>query len=85
MLFEFVFCHLIVEFSSDESDVKCLSLEDPDGGQVSISGDLTPGSVATYSCDDGRTLFGSSTRDCQSDGTWSDETPKCDYRTYQYY
>ena len=33
--------------------------------------------VLTYSCDPGFTLIGSSERECQADGTWSCDQPRC--------
>ena len=56
----------------------CSSLTNPANGQVVVSG-LTPGSTATYSCDEGFALNGTQNRTCQSDGTWSDVAPTCDY------
>ena len=48
----------------------------PENGQVSV-GEITLGSVATYTCNDGFVLTGTSTRTCQADGTWSDDNPTC--------
>ena len=48
----------------------------PENGQVSV-GEVTFGSVATYSCDDGFILNGIATRTCTSDGTWSGDNPSC--------
>ena len=49
---------------------------DPENGQVSV-GEITFSSIATYTCDDGFVLTGTSTRTCRDDGTWSDESPTC--------
>ncbi|XP_023237075.1 CUB and sushi domain-containing protein 3-like [Centruroides sculpturatus] len=38
---------------------------------------LIPGTAASYSCEEGYRLFGSSTRNCLSTGTWSGEEPVC--------
>lgn len=54
----------------------CPALEHPDRGLVTLGGN-SPGSVATYSCNGGHSLLGSATRQCQSDGTWSNEPPTC--------
>ena len=35
-------------------------------------------STATYSCNDGFTLEGQSTRTCQDDGEWSGSAPTCE-------
>ena len=56
--------------------ITCPQLEDPENGQVLLSGD-TLSSTATYICDSGYTLMGVLTRTCQSDGTWSDQAPLC--------
>ncbi|MBX3268954.1 MAG: hypothetical protein KF729_01765 [Sandaracinaceae bacterium] len=36
-----------------------------------------PGTVATFSCDDGFALSGAPTRTCQAGGAWSGESPTC--------
>ena len=46
-------------------------------GQVVWSG-LTPGSTATYACDEGFLLIGVATRTCEVDETWSDDAPFCE-------
>ncbi|XP_076332272.1 CUB and sushi domain-containing protein 1-like [Tachypleus tridentatus] len=38
---------------------------------------MTPGSFATYICDDGYELFGEARRVCSPDGTWKGEVPFC--------
>ena len=38
---------------------------------------LTPGSTATYSCDEGYELSGSGQLVCQDDGTWDGPAPTC--------
>ena len=53
----------------------CPSLTDPANGTVTWTG-LTPGSTATYTCDEGFEL--NRVQTCQSDGTWSDDPPTCD-------
>ncbi len=46
-------------------------------GTVSLAGSGTYGDIATYSCNSGFTLSGSSTRSCQADTTWSGTAPTC--------
>ena len=55
----------------------CPELTDPANGMVTWTG-LTPGSTATYTCNEGFELNGVQTRTCQSDATWSDDPPTCD-------
>ena len=43
----------------------------------STTGDLTNGTVATYSCDDGDELVGEETRTCLVDGTWTGAESEC--------
>ena len=57
----------------------CPQLSDPIGGSVTVGTDvLVPGSRAMYSCDDRHRLSGSSVRECQEDGTWSEIEPTCE-------
>ena len=56
--------------------VQCGQLINPMNGQVTVSG-TTEGSTATYTCIDGFTLSGSTSRTCSSDGTWRPEAPVC--------
>ena len=51
-------------------------ISDPENGDVSV-GEITLGSVVTYSCNDSFMLTGTSTRTCQADGTWSGDDPTC--------
>lgn len=57
--------------------ISCEQLVSPLNGQVSVSGDNRPGSVATYSCNQGFDLEGSSVRTCGSDGSYSGQAPVC--------
>ena len=45
-------------------------------GNVTVTG-INPGDNATYSCDDGYTLVGSSTQECLVTGEWSGAVPEC--------
>jgi hypothetical protein len=60
----------------DDDELRCPDLENPADGSVVYDG-LVVGSQATYSCNDGYRLVGSSTRTCEIDGTWSGESPLC--------
>ena len=57
--------------------VNCGTLTNPVNGRVSHSGGTTFGHRATYSCDTGYNLVGSSTRTCQSTRRWSGSAPTC--------
>ena len=56
--------------------VNCGGLVSPANGQVTAS-TTTLDSTATYSCNNGYTLSGSATRNCQADATWSSTEPTC--------
>ena len=55
----------------------CGTLPDPSNGQVNLDEGTTIGSTAVYTCDEGHTLVGASTRMCQSDGVWANSEPTC--------
>ena len=57
--------------------IQCDALSDPDNGDVSVTG-TGVGDTATYTCDAGYELIGSSTRTCQSNGEWSGSPPTCE-------
>ena len=57
--------------------VECGTLNATTNGQVNHTAGTTFGHTATYSCDTGYTLEGSSTRTCQTDGMWSGSEPTC--------
>ena len=56
--------------------IECEDLPNPENGQVTLSG-TTPGSTATYICNNGFMLQGVSSRNCMDDGEWSGEAPTC--------
>ena len=56
--------------------VDCGNLMDPANGAVSLT-TTTYNSVATYSCNDGYTLVGDTSRTCLDDGSWSGTAPTC--------
>ena len=57
--------------------MNCGTLTNSTNGQVSYTAGTTYGQTATYSCNTGYTLVGSSTRTCQATGLWSGSTPTC--------
>ena len=61
--------------------VNCGTLNNPTNGQVTTTG-TTFGQNATYSCNTGYNLMGSSTRTCQSTGVWSGDVPTCQSTLY---
>ena len=58
--------------------VNCGALTDPMNGMVDTSSGTTFMNTATYTCDTGYILIGTSTRMCQSDAVWSSATPTCE-------
>ena len=62
--------------------VDCGELMAPENGAVSTSSGTTFTSTATYSCNDGYTLVGVSTRTCLASGSWSDSAPTCEKCSY---
>ena len=59
----------------------CERLPGISNGRVDLSG-RTVGSTATYTCNQGFVLVGSSTRICQSNGQWSGSEPSCGRSRY---
>ena len=57
--------------------VNCGILSNPANGQVNHTAGTTLGQTATYSCNTGYNLVGSSTHTCQSTGLWSGSVPAC--------
>ena len=56
--------------------VSCGELAGPDNGAVSVT-NTTFASTATYSCNDGYSLVGDTTRTCLASGLWSGVVPNC--------
>ncbi|XP_078583892.1 P-selectin-like [Branchiostoma floridae x Branchiostoma japonicum] len=56
--------------------VQCPALSNPTNGAVSYSS-RNYGDVASYTCNTGYNMAGSSTRTCQSSGSWSYSAPSC--------
>ena len=57
--------------------VNCGTLTSPVNGRVSHTAGTTFGKTATYSCNTGYDLVGSSARTCQSTRRWSGSAPTC--------
>ena len=57
--------------------VNCGTLTNPANGQVTHTAGATFGQTATYSCNTGYNLVGSSTRTCQATRVWSGSAPTC--------
>ena len=68
---------LIATGMDTSTAIMCPTLPDPLNGTVTWTS-LTPGSIATYTCDEGFELTGEGNRTCQNDGTWSDDPPTCE-------
>ena len=63
--------------------INCGTPSELDNGAVTFTS-TTFQSQATFTCDSGYSLEGSSSRTCQSDGTWSGQTPVCNRGIYVY-
>ena len=57
--------------------ISCGDPGTPTNGRHNVSS-TTYNSVVTYTCDDGYTLQGNSSRTCQSNGNWSGSVPQCE-------
>ena len=57
--------------------VDCGNLTDPANGQVAHTAGTIFGQTATYSCNTGYNLVGSSNRICQATSMWSGSAPTC--------
>ena len=61
--------------------VECPSLDEPTNGMMDCTlgdGDTAnPGESCSFSCDDGFMLYGSDTRTCQNDRSWSGSETTC--------
>ncbi|CAH1797704.1 unnamed protein product [Owenia fusiformis] len=55
----------------------CGELNPPIGYASATGSSYFPNSVVTFTCQTGYTLFGSSSRTCQNDGTWSGTETNC--------
>ena len=63
-------------FMHASAAVDCGMLDAPMFGDINFN-ETTFGSNATYTCQRGYTLNGTSVRVCGGDGQWSDSAPQC--------
>lgn len=59
------------------TDIKCPVLESIANGSVNNDGIGSWGTKVKYSCDEGYSLVGASSRKCQGNGTWDYMAPMC--------
>ena len=57
--------------------IECPDLSDPENGTVTVASNIF-GSLAVYRCSEGFGLVGKSIRQCQADGSWSEQEPTCE-------
>ena len=61
--------------------VTCRSLSLVNGGisysELPVNGRYPVDTVASYTCDHGHSLIGSSSRTCQTSGNWNNQNPTC--------
>ncbi len=58
--------------------VDCGPLSRPPNGNVATPSGTTVGNVASYSCNEGLVLIGSTVRSCGNNGLWAPDTPTCE-------
>ena len=71
-----VLLHTVIMNYTNPLVIECESLSDPANGMVTVTG-LTPGSIATYTCNNSYQLLGNNTRTCDSNGSWTNMEPTC--------
>ena len=67
------------------SAIDCGNPPSPDANGSVVNTGTSLGDTATYSCNDGFFLEGTTTIYCQNDGTWSDDAPKCNRQFVLYF
>ena len=72
----YIQCIILSIHISPVATLTCSVLDDPTDGSVQYSS-VDVGSVAEYTCNEGFLLEGATTRVCQTDGSWSGDTPTC--------
>ncbi|XP_064388263.1 uncharacterized protein LOC135336419 isoform X3 [Halichondria panicea] len=65
----------------DTDAPNCGPLSSPSNGNVATPSGITVGNVASYSCDEGLVLTGSTARVCGNDRLWTPEAPTCEVPT----
>ncbi len=58
--------------------VNCGALTDPMNGAVDTPSGTTFMNTATYTCDPGYTVMGTTSRICQDNAMWSSSAPTCE-------
>ncbi len=56
----------------------CGPLSSPSNGNVATPSGTTVGNVASYLCDEGLVLIGSTIRSCGNNGLWVPDMPTCE-------
>ena len=74
-----IICTNIIEVIID-----CGTLTNPQYGIVTLTG-TSPGSIATYHCNNGFVLNGDQERQCSETGVWSGDEPLCEGKTTHIY
>ena len=64
-------------FSSHCTAIMCPMPSTPRNGRVAMTNENFYTSIATYSCDFGFRMLGTSTRQCQPTGIWTETPPGC--------
>ena len=68
---------------SINAGIVCGNLTAPENGNVTFDEFIGWGGSATYSCDEGYTLTGTSTRECQKSATWTSTAPTCESKCFR--
>ena len=56
----------------------CPNITKPNNGEISVTNDTLPGSIAMFECDPGYEIVGANASRCdESTGTWSEQFPIC--------
>ena len=79
ILIQFTVCYLDDLGTNATNSTECgdgIMAADIPNGMLCYTG-LTPGSTATYSCDKGYELSGTSVLQCQCNGTWNGTASNC--------
>lgn len=63
--------------------ITCPNLNAPINGQIYVTG-IIPGSRAEYQCNNNYILEGVTSRQCQTNGQWTNQIPECLRKHYLY-